>query len=108
LGRPQRTSLSRHSPSRVTPPWIIKRAKYLHDYVVEFTFADGLKREIDLKPFIRGAIWRGWEAPEAFRRFRVSGGTISWPDGPDIAPETLYYGLGPVPYEDSPSNSQGA
>jgi hypothetical protein len=73
----------------------------VHDYTIEFTFADGLRREIDIKPFIRGPIWEGWDSPAAFRRFQVEGGTITWPGGPDIAPETLYYDLGPVPTKGS-------
>lgn len=80
----------------------VKAARLLHDYVVEFTFEDGLRREIDIKPFLRGKIYESLLDPEEFRKFTVDqeGGTIVWPNGADIAPETLYYDLGPVPIEE--------
>jgi len=80
----------------------VKRARYIGDYVIEFTFADGLVREIDIEPFLKGPIFEPLRSLDKFRRFRVSreGGTIVWPNGADIAPETLYHDLGPVPLEE--------
>jgi hypothetical protein len=82
--------------------YLVKRAEHVRDYVVEFTFRDGSKRSIDLEPFLHGGIFEPLRAPETFRRFKVKYGTIAWPNGADIAPETLYYDLGPVPH-DAPS-----
>ena len=82
-------SIHRYSP--------VRRAKYVRDYTVEFTFADGTKREMDLEPFLHGGIFETLRSPETFLRFKVRYGTIVWPNGADIAPETLYHNLGPVP-----------
>jgi len=81
---------------------VVKKAKYVRDYVVDFTFTDGSSREIDLKPFLRGPIYEPLKDLNEFRRFKVRWGSIAWPNGADIAPETLYYDLGPVPSEPSP------
>jgi Protein of unknown function (DUF2442) len=86
----------RRRKRRKEPEWVVKRVRHVRDYVVELAFADGLTREVDIKPFMHGQIWRGWEAPDKFTRVRVEYGTLVWPGGPDIAPETLYYDLGPV------------
>jgi N-acetylglutamate synthase-like GNAT family acetyltransferase len=74
-------------------------AKYIRDYVIEFTFADGLQRAVDLEPFLDGPLFAPLRSPRKFRAFKVDddAGTIVWPNGADIAPETLYYDLGPVP-----------
>jgi len=88
-------------PPLKEPEWVVKRATYVRDYVVEFTFADGSKREMDLSPFLRGPIYEPLKDLDAFRRFKVRYGTIVWPNGADIAPETLYYDLGPIPSEPS-------
>ncbi len=71
---------------------MVQRAKYVRDYVVEFTFADGSRREVDLEPFLRGPIFEPLKDVERFRRFRIERalGTIAWRNGADIAPETLY------------------
>jgi uncharacterized protein DUF2442 len=76
--------------------YLVKRAKYVRDCLVEFTFRDGTVKEIDLEPFLFGGIFEPLRATERFRKFRISGGTIAWRNGADIAPETLYYDLGPV------------
>jgi hypothetical protein len=81
----------------------VKRAKHIKDYLVEFTFADGLKREIDLEPFLHGGIFEPLRSKEMFQRFKIKYGTIVWPNGADIAPETLYHDLGPVPLEFEPN-----
>jgi hypothetical protein len=80
----------------------VKKARLLQDYVVEFTFRDGTKRQIDLDIFLRGPLFESLRSPDAFSKFKIDkeGGTIVWPNGADIAPETLYFDLGPVPIEE--------
>ncbi|MPZ49338.1 MAG: DUF2442 domain-containing protein [Dehalococcoidia bacterium] len=78
------------------PEYYVKQLRHLHDYVVEFTFEDGSKRHIDLEVFLHGGIFEPLRSPKEFRKCKLEGGTIAWPNGADIAPETLYYDLGPV------------
>jgi hypothetical protein len=74
----------------------VKRARYIKGYAVEFIFMDGSSREIDLEPFLHGGIFEPLRSMEASRSFKIGHGTIVWPNGADIAPETLYLGLGPI------------
>jgi hypothetical protein len=76
----------------------VTKAKLVRDYIVEFTFKDGTKRVIDIEPFLWGPLFEPLRSPDAFRKFKVDkvAGTIVWPNGADIAPETLYHDLGPV------------
>ncbi len=69
---------------------------------VQITFTDGTDREIDLEPYLWGPVFEPIRNdPQLFAAVRVDevGGTICWPNGADIAPETLYYGDGPAPWE---------
>jgi hypothetical protein len=54
------------------------------------TFNDGLERVVDFTRWIQGPIFEPLRDPEYFRRFFIEGGTVVWPNGADIAPETLY------------------
>jgi len=69
----------------------------LENYVVSLEFSDGLKKEIDLEPYLEGEVFEPIQDIEYFRTVRVAEGerTISWPNGVDIDPYTLYYGLLP-------------
>jgi hypothetical protein len=65
-------------------------AKYLHDYFIYIVFSNGKEGKIDLLPFIGEGIFEPLKNQSYFSRFFVDGWTISWPNGADIAPETLY------------------
>ncbi len=62
------------------------------EYRLRLTFADGTVGDVDFS----GRVWRGvFEPlgdPQYFARVVVhpEAGTISWPDGQNMAPETLY------------------
>ena len=65
----------------------------LGDHRLQLTFADGTAGVVDLSHLPgRGPIFEPLRDPAYFARVRVDaeGGTIVWPNGADVAPETLY------------------
>lgn len=68
----------------------VTRAKYVRDYLIEVKFNDGTKKVIDFEPWLTGPIFRPLKSKDYFKRFFLDGPTIAWPNGADIAPETLY------------------
>ena len=83
------TSLDTKQPVR------IKKASYVRDYVLEFTFTNGTVREIDLEPYLWGPMFERVRQPDYFRKFRIrrEDRTIAWPNDADIDPDVLYLGL---------------
>jgi hypothetical protein len=55
-------------------------------------FDDGTRRRVNLKPLLQGRVFVPLHRPAYFRKARASraAGTVVWPNGADIAPETLY------------------
>jgi hypothetical protein len=66
--------------------------RYLHDYTVWLRFEDGTTGEVDLRESLRGPVFEPLRNLEYFKQVSVDAeiGTIVWPNGADIAPETLY------------------
>jgi hypothetical protein len=69
---------------------IVVDAQYDSDYRIRITFNDGSQRTIDFRKWLEGPLFEPLKDAQYFQRFFVSGGTICWPNGADIAPETLY------------------
>ncbi|MCX6266771.1 MAG: DUF2442 domain-containing protein [Bacteroidetes bacterium] len=65
-------------------------AKYLHDYFIHVVFSNGKKGDVDLRPFLGQGVFEPLSNLTYFQKLFVDGWTISWPNGADIAPETLY------------------
>jgi hypothetical protein len=65
----------------------------LHDFVVRLRFSDGVIGDVDLGPHPWGPVFEPLRADRAlFARVRVDpdARTIVWPNGADLAPETLH------------------
>ena len=68
----------------------VTKAKYVKVYLIEVKFNDGTWKIIDFKQWLTGPIFRPLRKKEYLKKFFVDGPTIAWPNGAEIAPETLY------------------
>jgi hypothetical protein len=64
-------------------------ARYLDGYRVWLRFDDGLEGEVELSGVLRGPVFEPLKDPAYFANFTVDW-TLTWPNGADIAPESLY------------------
>ena len=71
------------------------RAEPRAGYVLHLTFNDGVEGTVDCSQWFQGPIFEPLKERDYFLRFFVDGGTVMWPNGADIAPETLYEGTKP-------------
>ena len=60
--------------------------------VLRLTFADGLAGELDVLKRMRGPVFDEARTPAGFAKASVDRetGTVVWPGGADLAPDTLY------------------
>jgi len=66
------------------------RAEYRGEYRIHLVFNDGVENTVDFSAWLEGPVFEPLRDQESFRRFFVEGSTVTWPNGADIAPETLY------------------
>ena len=71
-------------------PIRIIAAEYVRAYEIRLRFSDGVSKTVDFSRWLRGEVFSPLVPKREFKRFFISGGTVSWPNGADIAPETLY------------------
>ena len=70
-------------------PIRVLSATYVRAYQLRLTFSDGAAKTVDFSRWLHGEIFKPLASKKEFKRFFVSGGTVCWPNGADIAPETL-------------------
>ena len=66
------------------------RAEYRGEFKIRIAFNDGVENTVDFSPWLVGQAFEPLKDPGYFARFFIEGGTVAWPNGADIAPETLY------------------
>jgi len=66
------------------------RAEYRGEHKIHLTFDDGVQSTVDFVQWLHGPVFEPLKDIGYFQRFFLDGGTVGWPNGADIAPETLY------------------
>ncbi len=80
----------------------VREVSPLHEYRCLIVFEDGVSKEVDLKPFLHGPVFKPiLKDLQLFRSVHVVDGTIGWDNGADIDPDVLYYELKPSWMEES-------
>ena len=69
---------------------VVIKADYVKDYILSITFDDGVKKEVDISKWFKGPMFDPLKNKVYFKNFFIDGYTVSWPNGADIAPESLY------------------
>ncbi len=65
--------------------------EYQSGYSYLINFDDGVSGVVDFSEYLeRGPVFVPLRELHFFRQARIEGGTIAWPNGADIAPETLH------------------
>lgn len=70
----------------------ITRATSVQHGVLALRFSDGLTGEVAVLERMRGPVFDIARTPEGFAQVAVDqeSGTVTWPGGADLAPDTLY------------------
>jgi len=65
--------------------------RYKSEYVYRIRFDDGVSGDVNFAPHLaKGPVFEALRDRALFSKARIDGGTIAWPNGADVAPETLY------------------
>jgi hypothetical protein len=68
----------------------VVEAEHRGGFRLRLVFNDGSENTIDFSEWLEGPMFEPVRVPEFFGRYFIDGGTVVWPNGADIAPETLY------------------
>jgi Protein of unknown function (DUF2442) len=72
--------------------WRVVRAEASGPHSLDVTFKDRTRKQVNLLPLLEGPVFEPLRDPVFFARAKLDpvAGTVVWPNGADIAPETLY------------------
>lgn len=70
----------------------IKKIQYKGKYTYHIQFENDQKGNINFQPFLWGEVFEPLKDKDYFKKAFIdkTSGSIAWPNGVDIAPETLY------------------
>ena len=68
----------------------VTAVEYVGRYRLRLKFNDGAQGVVDLEPELYGEVFEPLRDKELFKKVYLTGRTIEWPNGADLAPEFLY------------------
>lgn len=78
----------------ITPD--IKKIKITEDYYIYIEFINNQKKVYNIKKLLENSFFEKLKDKEYLKKAKIRKDTIEWPNGEDIAPESLYYDSIPI------------
>ena len=80
---------------RHTVAWRVTAVAVIADARLSITFINGTTNDVDLSAFlsdakINGTVFEKLRDPATFSQVQVVLGVVQWPNGADLAPDTMY------------------
>ena len=78
---------------RSRAPWRVTAVQALPDFCLHVRFEDGLEGKVDLSALIhapQAGVFAVLADPEIFASVSLELGAVSWPEGPDLAPDAMH------------------
>ena len=69
---------------------LVKSVEASDNYLLKVTFQDNVTKYFDMKPYLELPVYKERKDETKFKSAFVSFDTVSWPNGIDMDPETLY------------------
>jgi len=76
------------------------------DYTLLLEFKNGARKIYDIRPLLDFGVFKELRDPSYFRQVKPFMGTISWPHGQDICPDTLFLDSKPITSKSSGRKSR--
>ncbi len=68
----------------------VKDVKAKENYILYLTFDNAEIKKFDMKPYIEKGFFKQLKEVNYFYSVQVFMGTVQWPNGQDLCPDTLY------------------
>lgn len=68
----------------------VTAAMALDDHHLQLRFSNGEERRLDLRPYLAYPVFERLREPSFFALVQPDHGTVSWPGGIDLDPDTVY------------------
>ena len=75
----------------------VKSVTALPLHRLSIVFTDGQRRRMDVSPYLVYPVFHPLRDPDLFRRAAADHGTVAWPGGIDLDPDTVFLESAPEP-----------
>lgn len=73
--------------------WDAKSVRPLENFTIEVVLRDGRTGIFDMKPYLNFGAFRQLREPGYFEQVSIQFDAVTWPNGQDIAPDTMLANL---------------
>lgn len=77
----------------------VTAVEVMRPFALRVTFDDGLVRDVEFEPDLRGPLFEPLRDPAYFAQVFIDDGTLAWPNGLDLDPLVLHGDFEPTQRE---------